>query len=225
MPFSTQFRGDQPPEVPCGEPRAGATGAARERRRAARWRATAGMAIAATLALALIGARFLGEYARRSAQSRRVSSELHRKAASLRKEIASAQQQMGAMRARIDTQRQVLSALIAADTRTLRLLPQPAAPHSTGVAGLNPRLHAAVLEATGLPPLAPDKVYVLWWVGSRSGAVNAGRFRVGRQGEATVIVAMPPQGERLLGSLVTLEPAVPLAKPAGAVCLQGRRAR
>lgn len=225
MPCGPQFRDDQPPQVASGEAGAGGSPAARERRRAVRWRATAGMAIAATLALAMIGAGFLYQYAGSGAHQRRVNSELRRKAAGLRKELASAERQMGPMRARIDTQAQVLGVLIAPDTRTIRLLAQPAAPDSAGVAAIDARLHTAVLEATGLPLLAPDKVYVLWWIGARSGAVNAGPFRVGRQGEATVIVAMPPEGERLLGSLITLEPAGSTVRPGGAVCLQSRRTR
>jgi anti-sigma-K factor RskA len=72
-----------------------------------------------------------------------------------------------------------------------------------------------------LPPAPPKKVYELWWIGARSGPIKAALFVPGNRGTITIGSDAPPQGEQMLASAVTLEPAGGVAKPTGAMYLKG----
>jgi anti-sigma-K factor RskA len=94
------------------------------------------------------------------------------------------------------------------------------APRASGVAHVRSDQQSAVFQAFGLPPLAPERTYQLWYI--RAGSpVSAGTFQVDAGGDATVEVgALPPQAE-IDAWAVTVEPAGGVPAPTGDMVLRG----
>jgi anti-sigma-K factor RskA len=103
----------------------------------------------------------------------------------------------------------------------IRLAPLAPAPASAGLVAVTPSRNHAVLQVAGLPAPPPGKEYELWWIGSKSGPVKAALFAPTAHGDATVASTLPPAGEQLLASAITLEPAGGVDKPTGAMYLKG----
>ncbi|MGH8014141.1 MAG: anti-sigma factor domain-containing protein, partial [Candidatus Binataceae bacterium] len=109
--------------------------------------------------------------------------------------------------------------------RTIKLGPLPPAPKAAGVLAFSPSRGHAMLQVAGLPRPPQGKQYELWWIGAKSGPVEAALFTPGPHGAATVSSSMPPAGERILASAITLEPAGGVPKPTGPMYLKGAPVR
>ena len=185
------------------------------------WRGAALAASAAALVLAVL----TNNYATRSAAMRAADSAqiaaLDRRARSLASELEDRNRDLAVLRDQIAVSGQLTQAVLAPDARMIRLAPLPPAPDAAGLVAVTPSHSHAVLQVAGLPTPPPGKEYELWWIGSKSGPVKAALFAPGAHGEATIASALPPAGEQLLASAITLEPAGGVDKPTGAMYLKG----
>ncbi len=61
----------------------------------------------------------------------------------------------------------------------------------------------------------------MWWITKEHGPVAAGLFQAEDGRPVVAPVSLPPPGEHVLLSAVTLEPAGGVSKPTGAMYLKG----
>jgi len=112
-------------------------------------------------------------------------------------------------------------AAFSPDARVLHLAGLAAAPKASGTVAFSPSSHTAFMQVSGLPPAPADKIYEAWWIGRQAGPIRAGLFEAPAEGVAKVALIMPPQGEEIVASAVTLEPANGTDKPTGTMYLKG----
>jgi anti-sigma-K factor RskA len=185
------------------------------------WRLTAVAATAAALTLAFISRDYAKQIVvLREADSTRIA-ELDRQTRALASELEDRNRDLATLQNQVSTSGQLTQAVLAPDARLIRLAPLPAAPSSAGIVAVTPLHNHAILQVAGLPTPPPGKEYELWWIGSKSGPVKAALFAPDTRGEATITSTLPPAGEQLLASAVTLEPAGGVNKPTGAMYLKG----
>lgn len=185
------------------------------------WRLTAVAATAAALTLAFISRDYAKQIvALRDEDSVRIA-ELDRQTRTLASELEDRNRDLATLQNQVSTSGQLTQAVLAPDARLIRLAPLPAAPSSAGIVAVTPLHNHAILQVAGLPMPPPGKEYELWWIGSKSGPVKAALFAPDTRGEATITSTLPPAGEQLLASAVTLEPAGGVNKPTGAIYLKG----
>lgn len=185
------------------------------------WRLTAVVATAAALTLAFISSDFAKQIvALRNDDSARIA-ELDRQTRVLAGELEDRNRDLATLQSQVSTSGQLTQAVLAPDARLIRLAPLSAAPSSAGIIAVTPLHKHAILQVAGLPTAPPGKEYELWWIGSKSGPVEAALFTPDTRGEATITSTLPPAGEQLLASAVTLEPAGGVNKPTGAMYLKG----
>jgi anti-sigma-K factor RskA len=116
-------------------------------------------------------------------------------------------------------------AAFSPDTRVVHLAGLAAAPKANATVALSPSNKTAFMEVSGLPPAPTDKVYEAWWIERHAGPIRAGLFEATAEGVAKVELIMPPEGEEIVASAVTLEPSGGTEKPTGAMYLKGEVAR
>jgi len=146
---------------------------------------------------------------------------LQGQALDLSRQLASRDRELASLRNEVATRAQLTQAILAPDLRTIKLGPLPPAPDAAGLVAISNARGQSLLEVAGLPQPQPDKAYELWWIGAKSGPVRAALFRPGPGGGAIIVATMPPAGERILASAITLEPAGGVGKPTGAMYLKG----
>jgi anti-sigma-K factor RskA len=112
-------------------------------------------------------------------------------------------------------------AAFSPDGRVVHLAGLAAAPRANATVALSPSNKTAFMEVSGLPPAPADKVYEAWWIGRHAGPIRAGLFEAPAEGVAKVELIMPPPGEEIIASAVTLEPTGGAEKPTGAMYLKG----
>ena len=112
-------------------------------------------------------------------------------------------------------------AAFSPDTRVVHLAGLAASPKANATVALSPSNKTAFMEVSGLPPAPTDKVYEAWWIGRHAGPIRAGLFEAPAEGVAKVELIMPPEGEEIIASAVTLEPSGGTDKPTGAMYLKG----
>jgi anti-sigma-K factor RskA len=185
------------------------------------WRIVAVAASVASIALAVM----IGNYAtqivaiREENSSRLAALEMQERA--LASQLEDRNRELATLRDQISVSGRLTQAVLAPDARIIRLGPLPPAPDASGIVAVAPARNQAVLQVAGLPQPPPGKEYELWWIGSKSGPVKAALFAPAAHGEATVASTLPPPGEQLLASAITLEPAGGVDKPTGAMYLKG----
>lgn len=185
------------------------------------WRVVAVAASVASIALAVT----IGNYATRIVAIREQNSSrlaaLEMQERTLASQLVDRNRELATLRDQISVSGRLTQAVLAPDARIIRLGPLPPAPDASGIVAVAPARNQAVLQVAGLPQPPPGKEYELWWIGSKSGPVKAALFAPAAHGEATVASTLPPSGEQLLASAITLEPAGGVDKPTGAVYLKG----
>lgn len=113
-----------------------------------------------------------------------------------------------------------LEALAAADSSTIQLTGQKAAPQASGRVFLNTTTKRAIAFFYNIPPNATDKSYQLWIVGGEgSRLTSAGTFDVSQSGSGSVTVEKVPDGAKAF--TVTLEPKGGSEQPAGEIYVSG----
>lgn len=194
----------------------------RDARRSTRpWKIVFAATAAAAVVLAMLNIRYVGALRDQQSESTSRLNDLASRVSMLQQNLDASRRQAASLHEQLDLSDKLTEAALAPDARTIRLAPQPAAPNASGRVVISSVRGSAVLEVKGLPVPPSDKVYELWWIGSRSGAIRAAVFRPSARGTATVSSPMPPAGERLLASAVTLEAAPGGDKPLGAMYLKG----
>jgi anti-sigma-K factor RskA len=185
------------------------------------WRIVAVAASVASIALAVV----IGNYANRIVAIREENSSrlaaLEMQERTLASQLEDRNRELTNLRDQISVSGRLTQAVLAPDARIIHLGPLPPAPDATGIVAVAPARNQAVLQVAGLPQPPPGKEYELWWIGSKSGPVKAALFAPGAHGEATIASTLPPAGEQLLASAITLELAGGVDKPTGAMYLKG----
>jgi anti-sigma-K factor RskA len=129
--------------------------------------------------------------------------------------------QLAALQAKVAQTTDLTLASLGPDARVVRLTGLPAAPTANGTVALSSAQGTAMLEVSGLPPTPDDKQYEVWWIGEKQGPLRAGLFEPLSQGATIVSLDLPPPGEVVLASAITLEPRGGVDKPTGAMYLKG----
>jgi hypothetical protein len=112
-------------------------------------------------------------------------------------------------------------AALSPDARVVRLNGLAAAPGAHATLALSAGNKTAFMQVSGLPVAPQDKIYEAWWIGRDTGPIRAGLFDAPAEGIAKVQLIMPPRGEEIIASAITLEPAGGSDKPTGAMYLKG----
>lgn len=185
------------------------------------WRAAALAASAAAAVLAITTANYANRAAATRAEDSARIVALDRQARDLASELDDRNRNLAVLRRQIAVSGELTQAVLAPDAQMIRLAPLAPAPSAAGVVAVTPSRNQAVLQVAGLPTPPPGKEYELWWIGAKSGPVKAALFAPTAQGDATVASTLPPAGEQLLASAITLEPAGGVARPTGAMFLKG----
>ncbi len=207
--------------------RGGSRPAARPGARVARpgvsrgWRVTTAVSIAALVVLAIIAGDFASRLNTTQSKDSARLAALESQVRQLTGQLAERNRELVSLRGQIAAAGELTRAVLAPDLRTIKLGPLPPAPDAAGLVAISASRNQSMLEVTGLPQAPADKAYELWWIGSKSGPVRAALFTPGPHGGAIVPTTMPPDGETILASAITLEPAGGVDKPTGAMYLKG----
>jgi anti-sigma-K factor RskA len=181
----------------------------------------ASAAVAAVVAIAVSTVFF-------NSRMRTDSSDMSNEIAALTARVVEVQRnldttgdQLAALEAKVAQTTDLTLASLGPDSRVVRLGGLPASPSATGSVALNRAEGTAMLEVSGLPPTPDDKVYEVWWIGEKQGPLKAGLFEPSSHGATIVSLDLPPPGEAVLASAITLEPSSGVEKPTGAMYLKG----
>jgi len=129
--------------------------------------------------------------------------------------------QLAALEAKVTQTTDLTLASLGPDARVVHLAAQPASPSAVGTVALNRAEGTAMLQVSGLPPTPDDKQYEVWWIGEKQGPLKAGVFDPLSQGATIVSLDLPPPGEVVLASAITLEARGGADKPSGAMYMKG----
>lgn len=186
------------------------------------WRPLA-IAMAASAAAAAIYASVLTvRFGVLDRQDAKLLAAMSRQITQMQDELASAESEVATFHRVLDDRAKLQKILMQPDLHLTRLEPLPASPKGAGaIVAVSAANHAAMIQANGLPPTPDGKTYELWWITKESGPVAAGLFQVGANGSIAAPASLPPAGQHLLASAVTLEPAGGVSKPTGQMYLKG----
>ncbi|HEX4210732.1 MAG TPA: anti-sigma factor [Candidatus Binataceae bacterium] len=205
--------------------RAATTAADRPRRPTARgatgWRIATGLAAAAAIVIAIYAGLLTNQLHQQDTNVRAQVSILRAQITDLRSAVSEARVRMAELQNRLVNRERMQQVLLTRDVTLTRLAPLPAAPNASAIVAVSSSSRTAALEARGLPPTPPGKVYELWWITKENGPVPAGLFAAPDSGALSASVAAPPAGQHVLLSAVTLEPLPGVPKPTGAMYLKG----
>jgi anti-sigma-K factor RskA len=183
----------------------------------------AGVAVAA-MALVALGFNILslqhGIEAARSTASFEVAA-LRARIDDLQRGLDSASTRIADLKTQLSLTSTLTLAAFSPDTRVVHLAGLAAAPKAHATLALSPSNRTAFMEVSGLPPAPADKVYEAWWIGRHAGPIRAGLFEAPAEGVAKVELIIPPEGEEVVASAVTLEPLGGTEKPTGTMYLKG----
>lgn len=139
----------------------------------------------------------------------------------LQRGLESASARIADLKSQLSLTSNLTLAAFSPDARMVHLAGLAAAPKASGTVAFSPGSHTAFMQVSGLPPAPADKIYEAWWIGRQAGPIRAGLFEAPAEGVAKVALIMPPRGEEIIASAVTLEPANGTDKPTGTMYLKG----
>jgi anti-sigma-K factor RskA len=143
----------------------------------------------------------------------------------LQRNVDTTGDQLAALQAKVAQTTDLTLASVSPDARVVRLSGLAASPSASGTVAFSHAQGTAILEVSGLPPTPDDKEYEVWWIGEKQGPLKAGLFEPLNHGATIVSLDLPPPGEVVLASAITLEPLGGVDKPSGAMYLKGDFAR
>lgn len=204
-------------------PAARETGRARRpaRSRMGAWRAAAAVMAAGIIVIAIYAGLISDRLRRANQEHQQALVAMASRVSGLRAELIRARGEVGALQRVLGDRIRLEKVLIAPDLRLTRLAPLAPAPGAGAIVAVSATNKAAVFRAAGLPTTPPGKTYELWWITREHGPVAAGLFQAENGLPVVAPVALPPAGEHVLLSAVTLEPAGGVSKPTGAMYLKG----
>src|ERR1700722_4662240 len=181
-----------------------------------------GSAVAAAIVAIVVSYAFLNSRMRsNTSETSNEIAALTAKVIELERNVDTTGDQLAALQARVAQTTDLTLASLGPDSRVIRLAGLPASPSATGSVALNRTEGTAMLEVSGLPPTPDDKVYEVWWIGEKQGPLKAGLFEPSSHGATIVSLDLPPPGEVVLASAITLEPSSGVEKPTGAMYMKG----
>jgi anti-sigma-K factor RskA len=181
-----------------------------------------GSAIAAAVVAIVVSYAFLNSRMRNdNSQTSNEIAALTAKVIELERNLDSTGDQLAALQVKVVQTTDLTLASLGPDARVVRLAGLAASPSANGTVALNHSQGTAMLEVNGLPPTPDDKQYEVWWIGEKQGPLRAGMFEPSSNGATIVSLDLPPVGEVVLASAITLEPRGGVDKPSGAMYLKG----
>lgn len=192
------------------------------------WRAIAGMSLAAMIATVMVAIEVTRNLSGEVTYHGRVADDLARRNDHLKRQLAMSHRKLQlAQDSESETRARLTRILVSTDAKGVRLSPPPVLPpvklsDARGLVTISPKAEGAAMQVSGLPQLAPGQVYELWWIGAKAGANRAGLFRTGPQGDAAITTTLPPPGDAVIASAVTIEPDGGVLKPTGPMVLKGQ---
>jgi anti-sigma-K factor RskA len=178
-------------------------------------------AAAAVVAIAVSYAFFNSRISGINADTSNEITALTARVIELQRNVDTTGDQLAALQAKVTQTTDLTLASLGPDARVVHLAALPASPSAAGTVALNRAEGTAMLQVSGLPPTPDDKEYEVWWIGAKQGPLRAGLFEPLSQGATIVSLDMPPPGEVVLASAITLEPRGGVDKPSGAMYLKG----
>ena len=182
-------------------------------------------AVAAVVAIAVSAAFYNSRVRTITTDTSDEITALTAKVILLQRNIDTTGDRLAALQAKVAQTTDLTLASVSPDARVVRLSGLAASPSATGTVAFSHSQGTAMLEVSGLPPTPDDKEYEVWWIGEKQGPLKAGLFEPANQGATIVSLDLPPPGEVVLASAVTLEPLGGVDKPTGAMYLKGDFAR
>ena len=179
--------------------------------------AVAAAVVAIVVSYALINSRVRSD----TSETSNEIAALTAKVIEVQRNVDTTGDQLAALEAKVAQTTDLTLASLGPDARVARLAGLPASPSATGTVALSPAQGTAMLEVNGLPPTPDDKEYEVWWIGEKQGPLRAGIFEPLSHGATIVALDLPPVGEVVLASAITLEPRGGVDKPSGAMYLKG----
>jgi len=205
--------------------RPGAKEADRARRhardRVGAWRAATAVMAAGIVGIAIYAGQMSDRMRRANEEYQEQLRAMNSRVAGLRAEIKRAGVELGTLQRVLGDRLRLEKVLSAPDLRLTRLAPLAPAPGANAIVAVSVTNKAAIFQAAGLPATPVGKTYELWWITKEHGPVAAGLFQAEDGYPVVAPVALPPPGEHVLLSAVTLEPAGGVSKPSGAMYLKG----
>ena len=190
-------------------------------REPSRGRGFAMLGSAAVVAIAVSYAFFNSRVSNVTTDTSNEIAALTAKVIEVQRNVDTTGDQLAALEAKVAQITDLTLASLGPDSRVVRLAALPASPSATGSVALNRTEGTAMLEVSGLPPTPDDKVYEVWWIGEKQGPLKAGLFEPLSHGATIVSLDLPPPGEVVLASAITLEPSSGVEKPTGAMYMKG----
>lgn len=183
---------------------------------------------AALLLLAILGYREIGFRAERARLASAVTAA-QRALAARDAELAELREELHQREESLET----LEAALVIAGRTLDVIQQhgltfavlrggEGASPAEGHVLVGPPGGRAWLYAIGLPGIAADRVYALWWITEARGRVRAAVFHPDAYGVGRAEAPVPGDAGAIKAVAVTVEASAAAAEPAGPVVLRGR---
>ena len=185
------------------------------------WRAATAVMAAGIVGIAIYAARMNDQLRRANKEHQQQLASMDSQLGGLRAELTRARGEVGALQRVLGDRIRLEKVLSAPDLRLTRLGPLAPAPGAGAIVAVSAANKTAVFQAAGLPATPPGKTYELWWITKEHGPVAAGLFQAEDGHPVVAPVSLPPAGEHVLLSAVTLEPAGGVNKPTGAMYLKG----
>ncbi len=175
------------------------------RGRVGAWRAATAVMAAAIIGIAIYAGRLSDQLRRANEEHRQEFAAMDSRLGALRAELTRARGEVGALQRVLGARIRMEKVLSAPDLRLTRLKPLAPAPGAGAIVAGRP----------------PGKTSELWWITKEHGPVAAGLFQAEDGHPVVAAVSLPPAGEHVLLSAVTLEPYGGVSKPTGAMYLKG----
>jgi anti-sigma-K factor RskA len=185
------------------------------------WRTATAVMAAGIVGIAIYTGQISDRLRRANEEHQQQLAAMNSRVAQLRAELERTRAEVGTLQRVLDDRIRLEKVLSAPDLRLTRLAPLAPAPGAHAIVAVSGTNKAAVFQAAGLPATPAGKTYELWWITKEHGPVAAGVFQAEDGHPVVAPVALPPPGEHVLLSAVTLEPAGGVSKPTGAMYLKG----
>jgi len=178
------------------------------------------MALALTIACAIVATELIGQYGSRATHFQRKMDRLQAKISQMQARLASANHQVTEMRREAAYHDEFERILAASDSQLIRLEPHDRRADIGGALVISRRLSAAALEVVGLTAPGPDKHYAVWWL-QRAGApiAVAQLDPLDRSEDGVSRLPLPPP--EAVALIITLETAPKSGRPGAAPILKG----
>ena len=174
------------------------------------------MAIAIALGCGAVTAELASELSSQTVLVRHRMQSIRARISQLRTEAAAAQQQLANERTVGENLNRVLS---AGDVILLPLIPQNGS-SAHGTVAISRRAGGSIVEIAGLHTIHGQSC-IMWWLPAHGAVSEAAVLRPDAEGRASLSVRMPPQGVRITGAIVTMEPGQSSGQGTGKTLLKG----